>query len=98
MSRKRPIHRLLHTSRKRPTHSRSLTQPPTIKTKRKRTRPDEIWKIWLPKLTAEERQAIYRKIEELDGEAQFEATEEMRAAPGRSGSRLMQGQRAIRGD
>jgi DNA-binding transcriptional MerR regulator len=34
----------------------------------------------LPKLTAEERQAIYRQIEELDGEAQFEATEEMRAA------------------
>ena len=52
----------------------------------------------LPKLTAEERQAIYRQIEELDGEPQFEATEEMRAAPGRSGSRLTQGQRAIRGD
>jgi DNA-binding transcriptional MerR regulator len=34
----------------------------------------------LPKLTAEERQAIYRQIEELDGEPQFEATEEMRAA------------------
>ena len=33
----------------------------------------------LPKLTAEERQAIYRQIEELDGE-QFEATEEMRVA------------------
>ena len=32
------------------------------------------------KLTAEERQAIYRQIEELDGEPQFEATEEMRAA------------------
>ena len=34
----------------------------------------------LPKLTAEEPQAIYRQIEELDGEPQFEATEEMRAA------------------
>ena len=34
----------------------------------------------LPKLTAEERQAIYRQIEELDGEPQFEATEEMCAA------------------
>ncbi len=34
----------------------------------------------LPKLTAEERRAIYRQIEELDGEPQFEATEEMRAA------------------
>ena len=34
----------------------------------------------LPKLTAEERQAIYRQIEELNGEPQFEATEEMRAA------------------
>ena len=34
----------------------------------------------LPKLTVEERQAIYRQIEELDGEPQFEATEEMRRA------------------
>jgi hypothetical protein len=34
----------------------------------------------LPKLTAEERQAIYRRIEDLDGEPQFEVTEEMRAA------------------
>src|SRR3982074_968947 len=34
----------------------------------------------LPKLTAEERQAIYRQIEELDGAPLFEATEEMRAA------------------
>ena len=33
----------------------------------------------LPKLTAEERQAIYRQIEELDGEPQLEATEEMHA-------------------
>ena len=58
------------------------------------SRADEISKIW----PAEKRQAIYRKIEELDGEPPFEATEEMRAAPGRSGSRLTQGQRAIRGD
>ena len=34
----------------------------------------------LPKLTVEERQAIYRQIEELDGAPLFEATEEMRAA------------------
>jgi hypothetical protein len=34
----------------------------------------------LPKLSAEERQAIYRQIEELDGAPLFEATEEMRAA------------------
>ena len=34
----------------------------------------------LPKLTQEQRQAIYRRIEDLDGEPQFEATEEMRAA------------------
>jgi hypothetical protein len=34
----------------------------------------------LPKLTAEERQAIYRRIEDLDGEPQFEVTKEMRAA------------------
>ena len=34
----------------------------------------------LPKLTAEERQAIYRQIEDLDGEPLFEATEQMRAA------------------
>jgi hypothetical protein len=34
----------------------------------------------LPKLTAEERQTIYRQIAELDGEPLFEATEEMRAA------------------
>ena len=53
--------------------------------------------IW-PKLTAEERQAIYRKIEKLDGEPPLESTEEIRAAPGRSGSRLRQGQGAIRGD
>jgi hypothetical protein len=34
----------------------------------------------LPKLTAEERQAIYRRIEALDGEPLFEATEQMRPA------------------
>jgi biotin operon repressor len=34
----------------------------------------------LPKLTAEERQAIYRQTEDLDGEPLFEATEQMRAA------------------
>ena len=34
----------------------------------------------LPRLTPEERQAIYRLIEDLDGEPRFEATEEMRAA------------------
>jgi len=33
-----------------------------------------------PNLTAEERQAIYRRIEDLDGEPFFEATEQMRAA------------------
>ena len=38
----------------------------------------------LPKLTAEERQAIYRQIEELDGEPQFEATEGMRRGDRRS--------------
>jgi hypothetical protein len=38
----------------------------------------------LPKLTAEERQGIYRQIEELDGEPQFEATEEMRRGDRRS--------------
>ncbi|HEY0793586.1 MAG TPA: hypothetical protein VGD78_21170 [Chthoniobacterales bacterium] len=31
----------------------------------------------LPELTTEERQTIYRRIEELDGEPQFEPTEEM---------------------
>ena len=34
----------------------------------------------LPRLTPEERQAIYRLIEDIDGELRFEATEEMRAA------------------
>jgi hypothetical protein len=34
----------------------------------------------LPKLTAEERQAIYRQTEDLDGEPLFEATEQKRAA------------------
>ena len=31
----------------------------------------------LPKLTQEQRQAIYRQIEELDGAPMFEATDEM---------------------
>ena len=34
----------------------------------------------LPKLTLEERQAIYRRIEMLDGEPEFAATPEMLAA------------------
>jgi hypothetical protein len=40
-SRKRPAHRLLLTSRKPPTPSRSLIRQPTIKIKRKRTRPKD---------------------------------------------------------
>jgi hypothetical protein len=40
-SRKRPTHHLLRTSRKRPTPSRSLIRQPTIKIKRKRTRPKD---------------------------------------------------------
>ena len=34
----------------------------------------------LHRLTQEERQAIYRLIEDIDGEPRFDATEEMRAA------------------
>jgi hypothetical protein len=34
----------------------------------------------LPKLTQEQRQAIYRQIEELDGGPLFEATDEMLVA------------------
>jgi hypothetical protein len=34
----------------------------------------------LPKLTQEQRQAIYRQIEELDGAPLFEATDEMLVA------------------
>jgi hypothetical protein len=34
----------------------------------------------LPRLTPEERQAIYRLIEDIDGEPRFEATQEMLAA------------------
>jgi hypothetical protein len=34
----------------------------------------------LPRLTPEERQAIYRHIEDIDGGPWFEATEDMRAA------------------
>ena len=34
----------------------------------------------LPKLTPDERQAVYRLIEDIDGEPRFEATEEMLAA------------------
>jgi hypothetical protein len=34
----------------------------------------------LPRLTPEERQAIYRLIEDIDGEPRFEATPEMQAA------------------
>jgi hypothetical protein len=34
----------------------------------------------LPKLTQEQRRAIYRQIEELDGAPLFEATDEMLAA------------------
>ena len=34
----------------------------------------------LHRLTPEERQAIYRLIEDIDGEPRFDATEEMRAA------------------
>jgi hypothetical protein len=51
----------------------------------------------LPKLTPEERQAIYRRIEMLDGEPEFTATPEMLAAI-EEGTRSAQTERTYTSD